>query len=268
MGLSPLSLYTLVFLSAVAHASWNALVKNAGDRLLMMGAIRAVGLTYGLVMLPFVPWPSAVTVGWLTCATVAVFAYYGLLIQSYRIGDMSLVYPIARGSAPILSLQIAAVTLTSAGILMIVIGKGGDRIAIALAIATGISIAAYSFFGALGVRASADVLGFQAWLEILTGIGMVSFIAIRRGSAIGAFIRVHYPMGLLAGVLSVAGYLAYLAAAQILPLGPVSALRESSVIFGTVIGAIALREGFAARRIAAAIMVTSGVVALALAGSR
>jgi drug/metabolite transporter (DMT)-like permease len=282
MGLSPLSLYTLVFLSAVAHASWNALVKNAGDRLLMMGAIRAVGLTYGLVMLPFVPWPSAVTVGWLTCATVAVFAYYGLLIQSYRIGDMSLVYPIARGSAPILlaliafltiderlsSLQIAAVTLTSAGILMLVVGKGGDRIAIALAIATGISIAAYSFFGALGVRASADVLGFQAWLEILTGIGMVSFIAIRRGSAIGAFIRVHYPMGLLAGVLSVAGYLAYLAAAQILPLGPVSAFRESSVIFGTVIGAIALREGFAARRIAAAIMVTSGVVALALAGSR
>jgi len=282
MGLSPLSLYTLVFLSAVAHASWNALVKNAGDRLLMMGAIRAVGLTYGLVMLPFVPWPSAVTVGWLTCATVAVFAYYGLLIQSYRIGDMSLVYPIARGSAPILlaliafltiderlsSLQIAAVTLASAGILMLVVGKGGDRIAIALAIATGISIAAYSFFGALGVRASADVLGFQAWLEILTGIGMVSFIAIRRGSAIGAFIRVHYPMGLLAGVLSVAGYLAYLAAAQILPLGPVSALRESSVIFGTVIGAIALREGFAARRIAAAIMVTSGVVALALAGSR
>jgi drug/metabolite transporter (DMT)-like permease len=282
MGLSPLSLYTLVFLSAVAHASWNALVKNAGDRLLMMGAIRAVGLTYGLVMLPFVPWPSAVTVGWLTCATVAVFAYHGLLIQSYRIGDMSLVYPIARGSAPILlaliafltiderlsSLQIAAVTLTSAGILMLVVGKGGDRIAIALAIATGISIAAYSFFGALGVRASADVLGFQAWLEILTGIGMVSFIVIRRGSAIGAFIRVHYPMGLLAGVLSVAGYLAYLAAAQILPLGPVSALRESSVIFGTVIGAIALREGFAARRIAAAIMVTSGVVALALAGSR
>ena len=282
MGLSPLPLYTLVFLSAVAHASWNALVKNADDRLLMMGAIRAVGLTYGLVMLPFVPWPSAVTVGWLTCATVAVFAYYGLLIQSYRIGDMSLVYPIARGSAPILlaliafltiderlsSLQIAAVTLTSAGILMLVVGKGGNRIAIALAIATGISIAAYSFFGALGVRASADVLGFQAWLEILTGIGMVSFIAIRRGSAIGAFIRVHYPMGLLAGVLSVAGYLAYLAAAQILPLGPVSALRESSVIFGTVIGAIALREGFAARRISAAIMVTSGVVALALAGSR
>jgi len=282
MGLSPLSLYALVLLSAVAHAVWNALVKSAADRLLMMGAIRLVGLTYGLVMLPFVPRPSAVTWMWLAFATVAVFAYYGLLIQSYRIGDMSLVYPVARGAAPILLaliafltiderldlLQIAAVTLTSAGILVLVVGKGGDRIAIALAIATGISIAAYSFFGALGVRASADVMGFQAWLEILTGLGMLSFIAMRRWSAIGAFVRLNYRTGLLAGILSVAGYLAYLAAAQVLPLAPVSALRESSVIFGTVIGAILLREGFAARRIAAATMVTCGVAALALAGGR
>jgi drug/metabolite transporter (DMT)-like permease len=115
------------------------------------------------------------------------------------------------------------------------------------------------------VRASADVLGFQAWLEILTGLGMLSFIALRRYSAISEFVQVNYGTGLLAGILSVAGYLAYLAAAQVLPLGPVSALRESSVIFGTVIGAILLREGFAARRIAAALMVTCGIAALALA---
>jgi drug/metabolite transporter (DMT)-like permease len=282
MRLSPLSLYGFVLLSAVAHAAWNALVKSAGDRLLMMGAIRLVGLAYGLVVLPFVSRPSAVTWMWLTLATVAVFAYYGLLLQSYRIGDMSLVYPIARGTAPILlaviafltideslsPLQITAVTLASVGIFVLVVGKGGDRIAIALAIATGISIAAYSFFGALGVRASADVIGFQAWLEILTGLGMLSFVAMRRRSAIGAFLRVNYRTGLLAGILSVAGYLAYLAAAEVLPLGPVSALRESSVIFGTLIGTVLLGEGFAARRIAAAIMVTCGVAALALSGHR
>jgi drug/metabolite transporter (DMT)-like permease len=151
---------------------------------------------------------------------------------------------------------------------MLVVGKGGDRIAIGFAIATGISIATYSFFGALGVRASADVLGFQAWLEILTGLGMLSFVAMRRGSEIGRFVRINGCTGLFAGILSVAGYLAYLAAAQVLPLAPVSALRESSVIFGTVIGAILLKEGFAARRIAAAIMVTCGIVALALAGDR
>jgi drug/metabolite transporter (DMT)-like permease len=282
MSLSPLLLYGLVLLSAVAHAAWNALVKSAGDRLLMMAAIRLVGLTYGLVMLPFVPWPSPVAWMWLAFATVAVFAYYALLIQSYRIGDMSLVYPIARGAAPVLLaliafltiderlslLQIAAVALTSAGILVLVVGKGGDRIAIAFAIATSISVAAYSFFGALGVRASADVLSFQAWLEIVTGLGMLSFVATRRWSEIGPFVRVSGCTGLLAGILSVAGYLVYLAAAKVLPLAPVSALRESSLIFGTVIGAILFKERFAARRLAAAIIVTCGVVALALAGDR
>ena len=111
------------------------------------------------------------------------------------------------------------------------------------------------------------MLGFQAWLEILTGLGLLSFAATRRWSAIGPFFRANGWTGLLAGILSVAGYLAYLAAAQTLPLAPVSALRESSVIFGTVIGAILFKEGFAARRIAAAIMVTCGIVALALASS-
>ena len=75
MGLSPFSLCALVLLSAVAHAAWNALVKSAGDRLLMMGAIRLVGLTYGLDMLPFVPRPSTVSLMWLAFATVAVFAF-------------------------------------------------------------------------------------------------------------------------------------------------------------------------------------------------
>jgi hypothetical protein len=73
--------------------------------------------------------------------------------------------------------------------------------------------------GALGVRCGADVLGFQAWLEILTGVGMLSFVATRRSSAIGPFIWANGCPGLLAGILSVAGYLAYLAAAQVLAAG-------------------------------------------------
>src|SRR5205823_10610192 len=104
--------------------------------------------------------------------------------------------------------------------------------------------------------------------EILAGLGILSFVATRRWSKIRPFVRVNGGTGLLAGILSVAGYLAYLAAAQVLPLAPVSALRESSVIFGTVIGAILLKEGFAARRIAAAVMVTAGIIALALADGR
>src|SRR4051794_39206733 len=210
MRLSPVSLYGLVLISAMAHAAWNALVKRAGDRLLMIAAIRLVGFAYGAAVVPFVPWPGPVAWMWLGLATVAVFAYYGLLIQSYRIGDMSLVYPIARGTAPILLaliaflaiderltlLQTAAVILTSAGIMVLVVGKGGSRTAVGLALATGISIAAYSFFGALGVRANGDVLGFQAWLEILTGVGMLTVSATRRWSQIVPFVRANGRTGL------------------------------------------------------------------------
>jgi drug/metabolite transporter (DMT)-like permease len=264
-------------LAAVAHATWNALVKSAADRVLMMGAIRLVGLLFGLAVLPFVPWPSPTTWIWLAAATAATFAYYCLLIESYRIGDLSQVYPLARGSAPVLlaliafvtigerlaPAQIMAVALITGGIFVLVIGKGGDRVAVAFALATGISIATYSFLGGLGVRSSASILGFQAWLEILTGTGMLAFVAFRRPGRIWAFARTKGAIGLFAGVLSVGGYLAFLAAAKVLPLAPIAALRECSLIFGTVIGAVLLKEPFGVRRIAAAGLVTSGVIVLA-----
>lgn len=281
MEMSQAYLYALVLLAAVAHAVWNSLVKTAGDRLLMMAMIRLVGLVFGLVLLPFTPWPGPDVWIWLACATVAHYAAYALLIESYRIGDLSLVYPIVRGAAPILLALIAfltigerlnlgqmvAVALTSCGILLLVSGKGGNLTAIGFAGATSIAIAAYSLFDGIGVRASPSVLGFMAWLEIMTALGVLGFTLTRRHAAIMPFVRASGLTGLFAGVLSVGGYLAFLAAAKVLPLAPVAALRESSVIFGTVIGAVVLKEGFGARRITAAILVTCGIAALALAGN-
>ena len=150
--MSPNLLYALILLAAVAHATWNALVKSATDPLLTMAAIRLVGLLFGLAVLPFVPWPSDTALIWLGLACGANFAYHGLLIQSYRVGDLSLVYPLARGSAPVLlaltafmaiderlaPAQIAAVILITGGILALVIGKGSDRTAVCFALATGL----------------------------------------------------------------------------------------------------------------------------------
>lgn len=280
MEMSPAYLYALVLLSAMAHAVWNALVKNAGDRLLMMAVIRLVGVVFGLALLPFVTWPGPDAWIWLALGVAAHLAAIALLIESYRIGDLSLVYPIVRGTAPILLAliayltigerlnlgQMAAVALTSTGILLLVGGRGGNLPAIGIAVATSISIAAYSLLDGLGVRASASVLGFMAWLEILIGIGVLGFTLTRRRKAIMPFVRASGLTGVFAGVLSIGGYMAYLAAAKVLPLAPVAALRESSVIFGTVIGALVLKEGFGARRISAAILVTCGIAALALAG--
>jgi drug/metabolite transporter (DMT)-like permease len=276
--MSPDLLYGLVLLAAAAHAIWNALIKKAADAVLMMAAIRLVGLVFGLCVLPFAPWPSGSTWILLALACVATFAYYGLLIQSYQVGDLSLVYPIARGSAPVLlalvafvaiderlaSTQIAGIILITVAILALVIGKGADRRAVGYALATGISIAAYSFLGGLGVRSSASVLGFQAWLEILTGIGVLAFATIRRSGKIRLFAQTSGSIGLIAGVLSVGGYLAFLTAAKALPLAPIAALRECSLIFGAIIGAVLFREGFGIRRIVAASLVAAGVTAIAV----
>src|SRR5713226_2841443 len=152
-------LYGLVIMSAIAHAVWNALVKSAGDRALTMVAIRTVGMMLGLVALPFVDWPAPESWKWLAVTAVVMFAYYALLIRSYGIGDMSVVYPLARGLAPVLTTlaaflvigetltigQIAAVALISAGILVLSLGAGASRAAVGFALATGATVAAYSF---------------------------------------------------------------------------------------------------------------------------
>jgi len=276
--MTPALLYGLVILSAIAHAVWNALVKSAGDRALTMVAIRTVGMMLGLVALPFVDWPSPESWKWLAITAVVMFSYYALLVRSYGVGDMSVVYPLARGLAPVLTTiaaflvigealstgQIAAVVMISIGIMALSFGAGASRAAVGFALATGVSVATYSFFAGLGVRAAGTVLGFQACLEIVTGFGMLSYGVVVRRADLVIYARRHGAVGLFAGAVSVAGFLAYLVAAKSLPLGPVSALRETSVIFGAVLGTIVLREGFGPRRIAAAVLVTVGIVLLAV----
>lgn len=268
-----------MLLAAVSHAGWNALVKAAGDRLLTLAAIRFVGLALGCAALPFVPLPRPESWPLLAAATAAHFVYYILLLHSYRIGDLSLVHPVSRGLAPVLLAllawlalgerlnggQAAAVALIVAGIGALAVGRSAPGNAVRFAMATGVAIAAYSFFGAVGVRAAGTVLGFQAVLEILTGLGVVGWtLAVRRAGAVLAYARTSGRVGLLAGLLSVAGYGAYLLAASVLPMAAVAALRESSTLFSALIGTLVLKEGFGARRIAAAVLITAGIVALGL----
>ncbi len=271
-------LYGLVILSAIAHSVWNAMMKSAGDRVMTMVAIRVVGLALGLGVLPFVDWPAAAGWTWLALTALVQFGYYALLIRSYGIGDMSVVYPLARGLAPVLTTlaaflvigetlstgQIMAVALISFGIMVLSLGAGASRAAVGFALATGATVAAYSFSAGMGVRSGGTVLGFQAWLEIVNGVVMLGFALLTRRRAALDYARHHSATGLLAGVLSVLGFLAYLAAAQSLPLGPVTALRETSVIFGAVIGTLILKEGFGPRRITAASMVVVGIGLLAV----
>lgn len=211
-------LYGLVILSAIANAVWNALMKSAGDRVLTMVAIRTTGLMLGLVALPFVDWPAPESWKWLALTAAVMFAYYALLIRSYGVGDMSVVYPLARGLAPVLTTiaaffaigetlglgQIVAVAMISLGIMALSFGAGASAGAVGFALATGVSVATYSFFAGLGVRTAGTVLGFQVCLEIVTGLGMLCYgVAVRRAD-LAAYARRQGARGLLTGVISVA----------------------------------------------------------------
>jgi drug/metabolite transporter (DMT)-like permease len=279
--LTPELAYGLVLLAAIAHAGWNAWVKSAADRLATLAVIRLVGLGVGLAALPLVPVPSRESWAVLGLATAAHYAYYALLLASYRVGDLSVVHGIARGTSPLLlaatgwlaldeqlSLgQGAAVLLSSAGVGVLALGAGACRRAVLFALATGMAIAAYSLLGGIGVRRAGTVLGFQAWLEISTGAGVLMWTVAARGAgpAMAAFAR-SGRRGLAAGAAAVGGYLAYLSAVSVLPIAPVAALRESSVLFSAVMGAVLFGEPFGPRRITAAALVAIGVVALGAFG--
>ena len=157
-----------------------------------------------------------------------------------------------------------AVGLISLGIMVLSIGAGASRPAVGFALATGVSVATYSFFGGLGVRAAGTVLGFQACLEIVTGLGMVGYALVDCDAAtFPPMPASHGAVGLLAGAISV-GVSRLSLAARSLPLGPVVALRETSVIFGAVLGTSYSRKASAFARMAASALVVGGIALLAV----
>ncbi|NIP74886.1 MAG: EamA family transporter [Xanthomonadales bacterium] len=273
------AIYAIVLLAAVSHAVWNALVKASADPLITLALIRLVGLVTGLSLLAAVPAPGPASWAYLAAAVLAHYAYYSFMLAGYRAGDLSRVYPIARGVAPLVVTglaawlaaeplapgQTAAVLLTSAGILLLAFERGAPQRAAAwFALGMGLSIAGYTFLNGMGVRGAGTVLGYFAWLEIGTGAGVVAFTVVRRPNWRAAAARAGIARGLAGGVLSAGGYLIGLWAISLLPMGPVTAMRETSVVFGALIGVLVLGEPLGRRRIAAAILVAAGIAILAL----
>ena len=273
--------YGVVLLAAVSHAVWNALVKASADRLLTLAVIRAVGLATGLSLLPFVSSPAPESWPYLVAAVLAHYGYYAFMLAGYRVGDLSRVYPIARGVAPLLVTglaawlaaeplalaQVAAVLLASAGVLVLAFERGPpQRAATLFALAMGVSIASYTFLNGMGARRAASLLGYFAWLEIGTGASVVMFTILRRGIVHPGFGAGNLARGIAGGAMSVGGYLAGIWAITLLPMGPVTAVRETSVVFGALIGVLVLGEPLGHRRIAAAVLVATGVAMLAVIG--
>lgn len=271
-------LYGAVLLSAVGHASWNALLKTTSDRLVLMVAIRIVGLLYGFIVLCAVGAPSTESLSWMIAAVVAMWIYQALLIQGYQIGDLSFVYPLSRGLAPVLLtaiafllldesisvLQLLGITSISLGIVTLAFLGQGSRVALIYAALIGASIAGYSFLGGAGVRLSGNLFGFSATLEITSGVGFLAYTAVARGRSFVPSLVAIWPTGMGAGLLSIVGYLTFLLAATHLPIGPVSAIRECSALFGVLIGIFIMKEPFGAARAIGALLMTLGIIVLSV----
>ncbi|UIX33416.1 DMT family transporter [Streptomyces sp. GQFP] len=273
-----------VLLAAVTHASWNALAHRITDKLVGFTLIAGGGMVIGLVAVPFVPLPAAGAWPYLVVSAVVHLVYFVLLMRSFRLGDFGQAYPIARGTAPLVVTLLAAVFAhevpdgwAAAGIALSCTGLTGVALwglrgrrpnwaAIGAALATGLSIAAYTVVDGLGVRASGSALGYIAWLMALEGIAIPGYALYRWRGQFLAKVRPFAGVGLLGAALSVAAYGLVLWAQTKAELAPIAALRESSILVGAAIGAVFFKERFGASRIAAAGLLVIGIGLMLHAG--
>lgn len=278
--MSDTAIIVILLLAAIFHATWNVALKTGADRVLDMAAIRMSGVLFAAIVIPLTPLPAPAAWPPLIASAIVYMAYYGFLISSYKHGDISQVYPIARGTAPLLvalaaflfidetlpPIGMAGVIVVSIGLL--IAGSGAFQQnwrAISYALFTGLTIAANSFLGGVGVREAGTILGYSAWLELLTCVPFIAFACVRRRGHVMAYIQTSVARrNVLLGFGSVFTFLIALWAMTHLPIATVAATRETSAIFAALAGAILMKEPFAGRRILAATLVAIGIALLVL----
>ncbi len=273
----------VVLAAALAHAGWNLLAKLMDDQVVAFWLINAACVVCGAGMWVIAGSPRTSAWPYLMTSVVLHVAYNVALLNSYRFGDLSQVYPLARGMAPLLvtggaalvahenlgGLQLLGVAVIAGGLVSLVwlrdTAAAGARRPILLAALTGIVIGAYSLSDGLGVRHAHDTVGYAGALFFLESSILVIGLATWRRRVLPGVPNSGWALGALAGALSVATYGAVLWAQTRLELGVVSALRETSVVAAAIFGAVFLHEGSARRRVVAALVVCAGVALLVIA---
>ena len=273
----------LVLLAALLHASWNAILKASTDRLTTTGVMNLTGLLVGLALLPFVASPARASWIFLFLSATIHFGYYAFLLGSYRFGDLSQVYPLARGAAPLIvaflspwlvgerlePVQLAGVVLLCVGILSLAFNRLELRglfewKPVTMALGTGVTIAAYTMADGLGVRHSGAPAGYIAWLFIVDGMAMAAIAAYVRGKNFMPALRASWVPAALCGVLAMLAYGIVIWCYSLGAIAPIAALRETSVVMAAAIGALILHEPFGRWRILAASLCAGGIIAINL----
>jgi drug/metabolite transporter (DMT)-like permease len=271
--------FLAVLFAAACHAGWNALIKVGLDPLSTTTLISVGSGLVALVLFPFVGLPASGAWPWLVASAAIHLIYFASLIESYRTGDLGQVYPIARGSAPLMTAAATTVIVGErlslvgwTGILALVAGvlllsaRGGrdlavvDRRAIGFALFTAITVCGYSVVDGIGARASANPNAYSVCLFIGIALVMVPYALYRDGRDVMPAMHLYWRRGLAGGALQFLSYGIAIWAMTIVPIAVVAALRETSVLFGAAIAVVLLKEPLRAVRIVAALMIVCGLI--------
>lgn len=278
-----LFVFLAVLSAAAMHAIWNALVKVHLDRFLSITLMTAGMGFAALFALPFVEVPKAEVWPYIIASVIFHMGYRTFLVGAYKAGDFAQTYPLARGTAPLLSalgaiavvgevpppLAIVGIVLLSAGTLIMSF-RGGAQLervnlrAIGFALGTSIFIASYTLADGSGARLAATAQSYAAWLFVCDAAAALALCVAFRGRQSLPVLARDWKAGLFTGVLSGAAYWIVMWAMTKAPIASVASLRETSILFAMLISVLALGEKMTAWRAAAALGIVAGVAALRL----
>ncbi|WP_434614417.1 EamA family transporter [Tabrizicola sp. M-4] len=272
-----LGIFLAVLAAAFLHALWNALIKvgtsKAGGMLILSVAEIPIGLSVAL----FRPFPDAHVWWWLLASGCTHFCYKSFLVFAYERGDLSRVYPIARGAAPMVVALVGAFTLADAisaqeylgiavlgaGILLMARGvftQAEDRRLLPFALGSACATATYTMIDGLGARVSGDAVAYVAWVFVVDGLIFTTGMLLWKGTGIIPRDRKAWGLGTLASGASYGAYAVSVWVMTVAPLAVVAALRETSILFAVLIGWLAFGEKMGAEKAIAACVIVAGVI--------
>ena len=270
--------FTAVLLAAACHAGWNAAIKRGLEPLTTTVLISIGAAAVSAVFVPLVGAPAPAAWPFVIASVLIHLLYFASLIESYRAGDMGQVYPIARGSAPLMTalastaivseplgiLPWLGIILLAAGVILLSLPGSRDlqklnRRAVGFALLTAVTICGYSLVDGLGARHAGSPNAYSLALFIGIAPGMVAYALARHGAKAFAASSRHWATGLAGGALQLGSYGIAIWAMTIAPIAIVAALRETSTLFGAVIAVAFLKEPLRTSRIAAALLIVCGL---------
>ncbi|MEM9579948.1 MAG: DMT family transporter [Pseudomonadota bacterium] len=269
--------FLAVLAAAFLHAFWNALIKVGGSKLSSMLIMTVIQGGFGALIALTRPWPATEVWPWLLASGAFHAAYKLFLAFAYEQGDLSRVYPIARGAAPMLvliasgiflsdrlaPLEVAGVLVLGAGILMMargVFASGESRKLLPFALGSALMTAGYSLVDGLGARVSGDAVMFVAWLFVLDALLFVPAASLLRGRSVFCASRRDWAFGVLAAAGSYGAYAIAVWAMTVAPIALVAALRETSILFAVLIGWLVMKDKMDRSKAAAASLILCGAL--------